>query len=93
MWAGDVNGDAVVQYTGGTADSAVILTDVLNDAGNFLNFPTFAVNSYSANDIDMNGSFQYTGGAADTAFLLQNALSHPNNFLNFTTFAITEQLP
>ncbi len=93
MWAGDVNGDAVVQYTGGTADSADILTYVLNDAGNFLNFPTYTVNAYSSNDIDMNGSCQYSGGASDTPFLLQNALSHPGNFLNFTTFAITEQLP
>lgn len=93
MWSGDANGDAVVQYTGATADSPGILTNALNDVGNFLNFPTFTVNGYSSFDVNMDGGSQYTGASADSPFILQNALNHPGNFLNFTTYSITAQLP
>ncbi|NQY27894.1 MAG: hypothetical protein HRT69_00310 [Flavobacteriaceae bacterium] len=93
MWSGDANGDNIVQYSGATPDSPTILSYALNDAGNFLNLPTFLVNGYSLNDVDMNGSAQYSGATPDTPFILQNALSHPGNFLNLSTYSITEQLP
>ena len=93
MWAGDVNSDGIVQYTGANADAPSILSNALNDTGNFLKFPTFTVSGYSSYDVDMNGGSQYTGGEADSPFILQNALAHPGNFLSFTTYSITAQLP
>ena len=93
MWAGDANGDSIVQYSGASPDSPGLLSYALNDAGNFLNLPTFLVNGYSLNDVDMNGGAQYSGATPDTPFILQNALSHPGNFLNLSTYSITEQLP
>ncbi|WP_298509040.1 M4 family metallopeptidase [uncultured Kordia sp.] len=93
MWAGNVNEDAIVQYSGTTPDVPNILSLVLNDPGNFLNFPTYAVTGYNANDINMDGNTQYSGTNPDTPFILQNVLAHPGNFLNFSTYQIQEQLP
>lgn len=93
MWAGDVNNDAIIQYSGTNPDAPTILSTVLNDAGNFLNFPTYTVTGYHVNDVNMDGNIQYTGTTPDTPFILQNALSHLGNFLNFSTYQITEQLP
>ncbi|WP_298516743.1 hypothetical protein [uncultured Kordia sp.] len=93
MWAGNVNGDTMVQYSGTNPDTPTILSTVLNDPGNFLNFPTFAVTAYIADDLNMDGNIQYSGTNPDTPVILQNVLAHPGNFLNFSTFQITEQLP
>jgi hypothetical protein len=93
LWAGNVNGDDVIQYSGTNPDSPSILSEVLNDSGNTLNFPTFIVTGYKVQDVDMDGNTQYTGTAPDTTILLQNVLSHPENTLNFSTYPIKEQLP
>ena len=93
LWAGNVNADTVVQYSGTTPDTPSILSEVLNDPGNFLNFPTYVVNGYNVHDINMDGNTQYTGTTPDTPILLQNVLAHPGNFLNFSTYQIQEQLP
>jgi hypothetical protein len=93
MWAGNVNGDTVVQYSGTSPDTPDILSVVLNDAGNFLNFPTYAISGYSDYDVDLDGTTQYSGTDPDVPFILQNVLAHPGNFLNFSTYQIMEQLP
>ncbi|MFK7749907.1 MAG: hypothetical protein AB8B65_16055 [Kordia sp.] len=93
MWSGNGNNDALVQYSGTTPDAPSILSEVLNDSGNFLNFPTYVVAGYNAFDINMDGNTQYTGTTPDTPIILQNVLAHPGNFLNFSTYQIQEQLP
>ena len=93
LWAGNANGDNVVQYSGSSADAPNILSTVLNDPSNFLNFPTFTLSGYRNDDLNMDGNTQYSGSTPDTPYILQNVLSHPSNFLNFSTFAIQEQLP
>lgn len=93
MWTGNVNSDAIVQYSGTTPDVPTILSIVLNDPSNFLNFPTYIVNGYNANDLDMDGKAQYSGTTPDTPIILQNVLAHPGNSLNFSTYQIQEQLP
>ncbi|MGH1384861.1 LamG-like jellyroll fold domain-containing protein [Kordia sp.] len=93
LWAGNVNNDQLVQYSGTSPDTPSILSSVLNDSGNFLNFPTYQVLGYNMNDIDMNGSSQYSGIEPDTPYILQNVLAHPGNSLNFSTHPIQEQLP
>lgn len=93
LWAGNVNGDDIIQYSGTNPDVPSILSEVLNDSGNFLNFPTYIVNGYNIHDINMDGKTQYTGTEPDSPFILQNILTHPGNFLNFSTYQIQEQLP
>ncbi|WP_452226113.1 hypothetical protein [Lacinutrix cladophorae] len=93
LWAGNANGDEVIQYSGTNPDAPNILSEVLNNPGNILNFPTFIVTGYKVQDVDMDGNTQYTGTEPDTPILLQNVLSHPENGLNFSTYEIKEQLP
>ena len=93
MWAGNVNGDTLVQYSGTNPDTPTILSTVLNAPGNFLNFPTYSINAYLEDDLNLDGNIQYSGTNPDTPVILQNVLAHPGNFLNFSTFQITEQLP
>lgn len=93
MWPGNVNGDTIIQYSGTNPDTPDILSVVLNDAGNFLNFPTYILSGYNNHDINMDGNTQYTGTTPDVPFILQNVLAHPGNFLNFSTYQIIEQLP
>jgi Leucine-rich repeat (LRR) protein len=93
MWCGNANGDAVIQYSGTSPDTPSILSEVLNDAGNFLNFPTYSITGYNTNDSNMDGTIQYSGTNPDTPFILQNVLAHLGNFLNFSTYQIIEQLP
>ena len=93
LWSGNVNDDTIIQYSGTTPDTPSILSEVLNDPGNFLNFPTFIISGYNKHDVNMDGDTQYTGTNPDTPLLLQNVLAHPGNFLNFSTYQIEEQLP
>ena len=93
LWAGDSNNDSSIQYSGSTPDTPSILSFVLNDSGNFLNLPTYAVTGYFNGDVNMDGNTQYAGTSPDTPSILQNVLSHPGNFLNFSTYLITQQLP
>lgn len=93
LWAGNVNNDTFVQYSGTTPDTPSILSEVLNNPGNFLNFPTYVVNGYNVHDVNLDGNTQYTGTTPDTPTILQNVLAHPGNFLNFSTYQIQEQLP
>ncbi|MGH1387849.1 MAG: hypothetical protein ACRBBL_24225, partial [Kordia sp.] len=81
MWCGNANGDTVIQYSGTSPDTPNILSEVLNDPGNFLNFPTYSVTGYNTNDANMDGVIQYSGTNPDTPFILQNVLAHPGNFL------------
>jgi hypothetical protein len=93
MWSGNVDQNATIQYSGTSPDTPAILSEVLNDPGNFLNFPTFIVVGYNQNDVNMDGNTQYSGTTPDTPFILQNVLAHPGNFLNLSTYQIQEQLP
>ena len=93
MWTGNADGNTLIQYSGTNPDAPSILSKVLNDAGNFLNFPTYVVTGYNTDDSNMDGNTQYTGTTPDTPFIIQNVLAHPGNFLNFSTYQIIEQLP
>ena len=93
LWSGNLNTDNFIQYSGANPDTTNILSYVLNDSGNFLNFATYTVNGYSNNDINMDGQTQYSGVNPDTIYILQNVINHPGNFLNFSTYQILEQIP
>ena len=93
MWAGNVNADTVVQYSGTNPDVPGILSEVLNDPANVFNFPTHIVTGYNIHDVNMDGNTQYTGTSPDSPFVLQNILAHPGNVFGFSTHQIIEQLP
>ena len=66
MWAGDVNFDGELIYTGNGNDRDLILFAI----GGVI--PTNSVNGYRAEDVDLDGSVIYTGQNNDRDIILQN---------------------
>ena len=93
LFAGDVNGDGIIQYSGALPEGPTVLSYVLNHPSNFLNLPTFSISGYHDTDVDMDGQTQYAGGNSEMPIILQNVLENPSNFLNLITWPIESQLP
>jgi hypothetical protein len=66
LWAGDVNGDGMLRYTGLNNDRDPILARI----GGLL--PTAVTTGYHAEDVDLNGVVRYTGAANDRDPILNN---------------------
>ncbi len=66
LWAGNVNPDAIMKYTGSANDRDPILLRV----GGLI--PTNTVGGYHPEDVNMNGIVSYTGASNDRDPILQN---------------------
>lgn len=66
LWAGDVNGDGVIRYTGGVNDRDPILSKI----GGVV--PTYSVTGYFPEDVNLDGVVYYTGEVNDRDPILQN---------------------
>ena len=66
LWAGDVNGDALLKYTGLQNDRDPILVEIGG------NVPTNVVQAYSTSDVNMDGRIKYVGAENDRDIILQN---------------------
>ncbi len=80
LWAGNVNGDSMVRYTGVANDREAILSAVGGTV------PTQTVNGYLPQDTNMNGQVRYTGNGNDREVVLQNVGAVP-------TGTLQQQLP
>jgi hypothetical protein len=69
LWAGNVNNDNIVKYTGPSNDRYPILQRVGTST------PTATVSGYFLEDVDMNGIVKFSGGTNDLAFILKNVTS------------------
>jgi hypothetical protein len=65
LWAGDVNFDGVVRYTGGDNDRDLVLQAV----GGVV--PTNTTTGYRQEDVNLDGVVRYTGGDNDRDLILQ----------------------
>ncbi len=66
MWAGDVNFDGTVQYTGSGNDREPILQAIGSGT------PTGSVSGYHSEDLNLDGNVKYTGTANDRDIILFN---------------------
>ncbi len=66
LWAGDVNGDGVIRYTGAGNDRDPILTAIGGTV------PTNTVSGYLQSDVNMDGAAKYTGAGNDRDPILVN---------------------
>lgn len=66
LWAGDVNGDGVVKYTGADNDRDLILSFI----GGLV--PTVVVDGYAPEDVSLNATVMYTGPGNDRDPILMN---------------------
>lgn len=81
LWAGNVNGDTQLKYTGESNDRDPILTAI----GGIV--PTNTTTGYRLEDVNLDGAVKYTGGNNDRDLLLSNVGGVvPTNIRN-------EQLP
>ena len=81
LWAGDVNFDGAVKYTGADNDRDVVLQSIGGSS------PTEIATGYLPTDVNMNGVVQYTGAANDRDIILQSVGG------SSPTGTRTEQLP
>lgn len=66
LWAGDVNRDGTIKYTGTDNDRDPILSAI----GGVV--PTNSTTGYAGTDVNMNGVTKYTGADNDRDVILQN---------------------
>jgi hypothetical protein len=66
LWAGDVQGDGVLRYTGAANDRDPILSAIGGAV------PTATVTGYQAEDCTLDGAVKYTGAANDRDPILNN---------------------
>lgn len=93
LWAGDVNNDGSLKFSGSNNDTNAIKDFILSDPLNVLNFITFSSSGYLNADIDLNGTTRFSGAQNDSNPIKDNILMHPGNILGLSTFTITEQIP
>lgn len=93
LWAGDVNSDRSLKFSGSNNDTNAIKDFILADPLNVLNFITFSSSGYLNSDINLNGTARFSGAPNDSNPIKDNILIHPENVLGLSTFIITEQLP
>ncbi|MBK8500193.1 MAG: hypothetical protein IPL52_15565 [Flavobacteriales bacterium] len=66
LWAGDVDGNGTLRYTGGLNDRDPILVDVGGSV------PTATATGYLGSDVNMDGVIRYVGGGNDRDPILVN---------------------
>ena len=66
MFAGDVNSDGTIKYTGASNDRDAILVTIGGT------IPTNVTNAYTRSDVNMDGSARYTGANNDRDVILLN---------------------
>lgn len=93
LWAGDVNANGSIKFSGTNNDVNAIKDYVLSNPSNVLNFITFSSAGYLNQDVDMNGVDRFSGAPNDSNKIKDNILAHPGNFLNLPTYTITTTVP
>ncbi len=99
MWAGNTNGDDVIDYTGasGASDRTPLTSGILLADGNLGLFSlSFIVTGvYSNADTNLDGNLDYTGAAnpSDRTPITRAIQLHPGNTTFSLSFLVKEQLP
>lgn len=93
MWGGNSNGDNRVIFVGGNNDISRISALVFTHPSNLFGFPTFPVQGYHVEDLNMDGRVIFVGANNEVFLLSSGIFTHPGNLFGFPTYPIIEQLP
>ncbi|WP_397362561.1 hemagglutinin protein [Olleya sp. R77988] len=93
LWAGDVNDNGQIRFSGSDNDANIIKDDVLNDPANGFSSVTHTVVGYNYMDVDLDGNGQFSGSDNDSNIIKDNVLQHPDNGFNSPTFTISTTIP
>ena len=88
LWVGDANQDERLIASGVGNDSNVLLSRILQAAGNSGFNSSYILNGYLSGDLNMDGKTVYTGPGNDTNLLVFNILSHPENSAFASNFIV-----
>nr|WP_321248242.1 fibronectin type III domain-containing protein [uncultured Psychroserpens sp.] len=91
LWAGNVNDDGVIRFSGNNNDTNALKAFILANAA--LPLITFPVNGYYNSDIDLNGITKFSGADNDSNFIKASILNPVINPLGFLTTTISTQVP
>jgi hypothetical protein len=91
MWAGDVNNDDTILFSGANNDANALKAVILENAP--VPLITFPVNGYFNSDIDLNGVSKFSGSDNDSNLIKTIILNPVVNPLGFITTSITSQIP
>ncbi|MEM5563728.1 hypothetical protein WNY78_01360 [Psychroserpens sp. AS72] len=92
QWAGDLNNDGKIQFSGADNDANALKTVILANAP--LPLITFTVSGYFNSDINLDGVSRFSGSNNDTNIIKGIILNHPaNQIFGFPTFTISTQVP
>jgi hypothetical protein len=92
QWAGDLNNDGKIQFSGPDSDANALKAVILANAP--LPLITFSVNGYFNSDINLDGVSKFSGADNDTNIMKGIILNHPaNEVFGFPTFTISTQIP
>jgi hypothetical protein len=93
LWAGDVNNNGSIKFSGSNNDVNAIKDYILDDLSNVLNFITFSSTGYLNEDVDLNGVARFSGAPNDSNKIKDNILAHPGNIFNLPTYTIVTTIP
>ncbi|WP_452220871.1 hemagglutinin protein [Lacinutrix salivirga] len=93
LWAGDVNSNKQISFSGSDNDANIIKDVVLNDPANGFNSATYTSVGYLLIDVDLSGGGRFSGSDNDSNIIKDNVLQHPNNGFNSPTFTINPTVP
>jgi hypothetical protein len=92
LWAGDLNNDGNIQFSGNDSDVNTLKDFILANAA--IPLLTLPVNGYYNVDLDLNGSAKFSGADNESNLIKDIILGHPVNLiLELPTFTISTQVP
>nr|WP_321227190.1 PKD domain-containing protein [uncultured Psychroserpens sp.] len=92
QWAGDLNSDGKIQFSGGSNDVNTLKDFILENAA--IPLLTLPVNGYYNADLNLTGSTKFSGPDNESNLIKDIILGHPVNLiLGLPTFTITSQVP
>ena len=93
LWAGNADSNNKLIANGPGQDSAILIGQVLLDAGNTSLSNNYILKGYRNADLSMDGSTIVAGPGNDLNLLSVNILLHPGNSTMSANFIIPERLP
>jgi hypothetical protein len=93
LWAGDLNGNAMVRFAGPANDANSLKSAVSNYITNISGSTFFPYYAYDNMDLNVDGQVRFAGPGNDSNRLKNIVVNYPGNITGSSFFPIFEQIP
>ena len=93
LWAGNVNTDRFIIYSGANNDQNTLQYIIFNAVNNITQSLSFILPDYTIGDVDMRGTAIFQGVGNDPNYISENVFNHPANTSHNQSYIIFEQVP